>query len=96
MTDAEIAEARTWVHDIIRDAGGIKALPISTVIACGLILDLTHEIQIARLPKLSEAERHAAGGYYCQNCSRVLCEKQGDVCATCRGYLARSLQRGPR
>lgn len=49
MTDQKIAEARTWVHDIIRDAGGIKALPITTAIACGLILDLTHELQIARL-----------------------------------------------
>ena len=32
--------------------------------------------------------RHAAGGFYCQNCSLVLCENQGDICASCRAAMS--------
>lgn len=37
--------------------------------------------------------RHAVGGFYCQNCSRVLLEKQGDICRACRKLLLASAQR---
>jgi len=36
--------------------------------------------------------RHRAGGFYCQNCSRVLLEKEGDICPACRKLL---MERNP-
>jgi|SRR5579859_6182558 len=31
--------------------------------------------------------KHLVGGFYCQNCSRVLVEKQGGICLQCAKIL---------
>ena len=57
---------------------------------CGHGHSLDHAITVQAKAILSEEERHQAGGYYCQNCSRVLCEKQGDICSACRELLQKA------
>ena len=49
MTDEQIADARAWAVEMIADAEGIRNLPINMGIAVGVILDLTHDLQVARL-----------------------------------------------
>jgi hypothetical protein len=35
-------------------------------------------------------------GYHCQNCSRVLVETQGDICASCRAMMNPTPEPDPR
>jgi hypothetical protein len=65
VTDAKIAKARQWVHDLIRDAGGRNKLPITTITACDLVMELTADLQLARfklagrLPRIVKEKAHA-------------------------------------
>lgn len=49
MTDEQIAGARRWAIEIQADAKDVKSLPIALKIALDAILDLTHDLQVARI-----------------------------------------------
>lgn len=42
-----------------------------------------HEIQ-QKLKDMVDDSKNNAGGYWCQNCSRVLVTVQGDTCNSCK------------
>ena len=64
-------------------AGGLQALGLDP--AAGQAIALTARESGA---PLDPDKQHAAGGYYCQNCSKVLVTKRGALCAECRRRLA--------
>lgn len=63
---------------IERDAG--RAKPVGA----DVIRKMHHQYLGGGLSKTEAKVNQAAGGFYCQNCSRIPCKQQGDTCAACK------------
>lgn len=77
--------AQRIVHDLEYICNSLERL-VTAADSIATALGFT-ALAEARSPAHAEEMRHALGGFYCQNCSRVLCEKQGDICQQCRELL---------
>lgn len=51
--------------------------------------DLQLNATIAEYVSRLQKPQPAPGGFYCQNCSRVICAKQGDICPACRELITK-------